>query len=107
MKTAISNSFSKQATCPSSETLLAYGASALARARSEQVAEHLCGCEFCDAELRFLKEHFPAGLAECPETSIPRDLRCLAEALLGGTLKTMDNLIGTTYEKEGLTLTDA
>jgi hypothetical protein len=107
MNSAISNLFFKQATCPSSETLLAYGANALAAAYSVQIAEHLSTCEFCDAESRLLAEHFPTEGEECPDTSIPMDLRCLAEALLHGNAQSMESLTVVSYEKEGLSLTDA
>ncbi|HEV7858943.1 MAG TPA: hypothetical protein VGO91_09965 [Pyrinomonadaceae bacterium] len=107
MNSAIANLFFKQATCPSSETLLAYGAAALATAKSRCIAEHLATCEFCDAELRLLEEHFPTEREECPITTIPLDLRCLAEALLNRNSQSMESLSGVIYEKEGLSLTDA
>jgi hypothetical protein len=107
MNSAISNLFFKQATCPSSETLLAYGANSLAAGHGASIAEHLATCEFCDAELSLLAQHFPGELEECPTTTIPLDLRHLAEALLGRNFHRMESFVGVAYEKEGLTLTDA
>jgi hypothetical protein len=107
MNSAIANLFFKQATCPSSETLLAYAASALAAATSASIAEHLATCEFCDAELTLLEEHFPTEREEYPATTIPLDLRCLAEALLNRNSQSMESLRLVNYEKEGLSLTDA
>jgi hypothetical protein len=107
MNSAIANLFFKQATCPSSETLLAYGASALAAATRRSIAEHLATCEFCDAELSLLEEHFPTEREEYSITTIPMDLRCLAEALLNRNSQSLESLTGVIYEKEGLSLTDA
>jgi hypothetical protein len=107
MNSAIANLFFKQATCPSSETLLAYGASALAATTGASIAEHLATCEFCDAELTLLQQHFPTEREEYPATTIPLDLRCLAEALLNRHSQRIESLSGIIYEKEGLSLTDA
>ena len=107
MNPAIANLFFKQATCPSSEMLLAYGASTLSAAKSRSIAEHLATCEFCDAELSLLEEHFPTEREEYPATTIPVELRCLAEALLNRNSQSMESLTGVIYEKEGLSLTDA
>jgi hypothetical protein len=107
MNSASSNLFFKQVTCPSSETLLAYGASALAAGQRLSIAEHLASCEFCDAELSLLAEHFPTEREECPSTTIPLNLRCLAEAILSRHPLNLESFNGVVYEREGLTLTDA
>jgi hypothetical protein len=107
MNSALSNLFFKQATCPSSETLLAYGAQRLAAQQGAHVEEHLSVCEFCDAELRLLAEYCPAEPEEYRTTSIPRDLLCLAEAILKHSSLSIESLVSAAYEKEGLTLTDA
>lgn len=105
---SISNLFFKQATCPSSEALAAYGARALAAQQKDaHIEEHLAACEFCDAELRLLAEHCPAEPVECCAEAIPHNLRCLAEALLKASSQSIESLVSAAYEKEGLTLTDA
>ena len=99
--------FCKRATCPSSETLLAYRTCGLAVERMISVASHLDECDFCGAELQMLTEHAPAEIEECPLSAIPANLRWLAESLLSTNLLNLEALAEPAYEKERLTLTDA
>jgi len=75
-------SFTKQAACPSSKTLLEYRLIALAPEMSKLVEWHLNQCDFCWAELKLLVFHATAGKDEGRPPSIPVNLRVLAEALL-------------------------
>lgn len=98
--------FCKQATCPSSETLLKYQQVGLAAEQRARVASHLAACDFCGAELQLLTKHSTTD-EKYVLTNIPLNLRRLAEALLGrGQLK-IEGIAETAFEKERLTLTDA
>jgi hypothetical protein len=107
MKTRNTTSFCKQATCPSSATLLTYRELGLEFEIDTQVAQHLATCDFCCAELQLL--------AECPlaeedftnPTSIPLPLRRLAEEIFAGSFLTADMFSERYFEKARLTLTDA
>jgi hypothetical protein len=99
--------FCKRATCPSSETLLAYRTCDLAVERMVWVAAHLDECDFCGAELQFLTEHSPPEVEECAIAVMPQNLRWLAESLLSANLLSLESLAETVCEKERLTLTDA
>lgn len=99
--------FCKRATCPSSETLLAYRICDMAAERMVWVATHLDECDFCGAELQLLTEHVPAEEEECAFSDMPLNLRWLAKSLLSTDLLGLEILAGTVYEKERLTLTDA
>jgi hypothetical protein len=100
-------SFCKQASCPSSATLLSYREFGLETELDDQVAEHLEACEFCCAELQLL--------AECPQAeedfskpaAIPLPLRRLAEEILAGSFLTADMFSESYFEKARLTFTDA
>lgn len=98
--------FHKGATCPSSETLLAYGMHAPAE-RMTWVTRHLDVCDFCAAEFQLLREHAPAEEEKCPLVEMPSSLRCLAQSLLNADWLHIESLSETTFEKERLTLTDA
>ena len=98
--------FCKQATCPSSETLLTYQRVGLAAAERDWVASHLAACDFCGAELQLLTKHSPTG-EKYVLTKIPLNLRRLAEALLGSGQLKLEGFAETVFEKERLTLTDA
>jgi hypothetical protein len=99
--------FCKQSTCPSAETLLSYQALGIASEQAERISAHLDSCEFCDAEFRLLTAH-EALEEDYRETEIPAHLRSLAEALMGKReLSAIVSLSEISYEKEGLTLTDA
>lgn len=98
--------FRKQTSCPSAEMLLCYRAGELSAQQRQRVASHLNTCEFCEAELQLLTE-CPATWEECPRVEMPLNLRCLAEALLHGDLKSVEVYAEAGYEKEPLTLTDA
>lgn len=107
MRTSSITVFSKQATCPSAETLVSYNALNLHAGAAAHVLEHLSSCEFCNAELKLLSRHMPAE-EEYSTAEIPAHLRSLAEALMGSTeLSHIMSLPETSYERERLTLTDA
>jgi hypothetical protein len=73
--------FRKTGACPASATLLSYGSAKLSAEIEALVRKHLAVCEFCDAELRLLAHHQPAGRA--PRTpKMPANLRILAESIL-------------------------
>jgi len=99
--------FCKRATCPSSETLLAYRTCDMAAEQLIWVASHLDKCDFCGAEIQLLTEHVPAAEEECALSDMPLNLRWLAKSLLSADLLCLESLAGTSYEKERLTLTDA
>ena len=98
--------FCKQATCPSSEALLAYREAGEGVEQSEWIESHLSACDFCGAEFQLLAQHAPAERESDALTTMPPDLRRLAESLLTGAM--LEKMFGdAAYEKEGLTLTDA
>jgi hypothetical protein len=98
--------FCKQATCPSSETLLRYQRVGLADAERAWVASHVAACDFCGAELQLLTKYSPT-VETYAQTNIPLNLRRLAEALLGSGQLNLETVGETVFEKERLTLTDA
>jgi hypothetical protein len=107
MITVKTTSFCKQASCPSSATLLSYRELGLETEVDGQVAGHLKTCDFCCAELQLL--------AECPQApeeflkpaAIPLPLRRLAEEILSGSLLTADMFSESCFDKARLTFTDA
>ena len=74
-------SFSKEAACPSSKTLLNYRLETLAPETRQLVKWHLEGCDFCWSELQLLAYHAGTCKEECRTPAIPVNLRVLAEAL--------------------------
>ena len=99
--------FCKRATCPSSETLLAYTTRELATEQSVLIEEHLDACDFCGAEFQLLTHHAPLAEEDCAPVDIPSNLRCLAQSLLIPDWLHIESLAEKAYEKERLTLTDA
>jgi len=107
MKTVKTTSFCKQASCPSSATLLSYHKFGLVSSIETGVVEHLEACDFCCAELQLL--------SECPQDevdfskveAIPPPLRLLAEEIFAGSFLTADTFLESCFEKARLTLTDA
>lgn len=98
--------FCKQATCPSSEALLAYREARESVEQGQWIESHLSACDFCGAEFQLLAEHAPPERESYALTAMPTNLRRLAESLLTGAM--LEKLFGdAAYEKEGLTLTDA
>ena len=72
--------FKKQWHCPSSHDLASFQQGLVVSLRSH-IAEHLTGCDFCNAELKLLAKFSLAdNQEECPP--MPDSLRVLAEALL-------------------------
>lgn len=75
-------SFTKQAACPSSKTLLSLRSTRLSAEVRKLIEWHLTECDFCGAEVRLLAHHTVPNKAECRPPSMPMNLRLLAEALL-------------------------
>lgn len=74
--------FTKQATCPSSKTLLLYRWTKLSPEINELVTAHLADCDFCWAEVQLLAYQAPPLEGECRPPAMPVSLRIFAEALL-------------------------
>jgi hypothetical protein len=96
--------FCKQLTCPSSETLLSYGAAGLTSELKIHVTTHVAGCDFCGAELQLLTRHAPAAAEHYKQAKMPAPLRYLAESLLAGSLLRMESFAEAAYDKERLTV---
>ena len=75
-------SFTKQAACPSSKTLLEFRLIVLASEMSKLVEWHLGKCDFCWAEMKLLAYYIAPSKEEGRPPSIPVNLRVLAEAIL-------------------------
>lgn len=105
MKTYRTTIFCKQLTCPSSQTLLSYGAASLAAEVKIKVTTHLAGCDFCGAELQLLTRHKPLATERYEHTKMPAPLRYLAESLLAGSFIRLESFAEALYDKERLTLT--
>jgi len=75
--------FTKTRACPSSDDI---SSRRLPRGKSDQIARHIAGCEFCAAEQSFLSAYNPTA-EEYEPAEMPVQLRRLAEALLVGRLK--------------------
>ena len=75
--------FTKTRACPSSEVI---SSRRLPSGKSDQIARHIAGCEFCAAEQSFLSAHSLA-IEEYKLAEMPAHLRRLAEALLVGSRK--------------------
>jgi hypothetical protein len=73
-----SHEFVKRLDCPASEVLLAYAGEAVHGLRREGIKLHLAHCDFCDAELRLLKQHPPAAEAACVPAQLPLSLLLFA-----------------------------
>jgi hypothetical protein len=82
MNSSGGGSFTKQAACPSSKTLLSYDSSRVSPEVKMLVAWHLAECDFCWAEVRLLAYHTPPQKGEFRPPAMPVNLRILAEALL-------------------------
>ena len=77
-----SHEFVKRLDCPSSEMLLAYAVESVAGLRREGIKLHLAHCDFCDAALRFLKQHPPAAEETFVPANLPLSLLLFAEQSL-------------------------
>jgi hypothetical protein len=86
MSGARAKAFTKTRACPSSVDIYRRG---LLHGKSDQIARHIAGCEFCAAEQSFLSAY---GLAaeEYELAEMPVHLRRLAEALLVGKRQSSD-----------------
>ena len=77
-----SHEFDKRLDCPSSEVLLAYAVESVVGLRREGIKLHLAHCDFCDAELRLLKQHPPAAEVVFVPAKLPLSLLLFAEQSL-------------------------
>lgn len=93
MSAVRANAFTKTRACPSTEDI---SSRRLPRGKSDQIARHIAGCEFCAAERSFLSAYSPTT-EEHEAADMPANLRRLAEALLMGRLK--DRYKGSKYSK--------
>jgi hypothetical protein len=73
--------FSKNASCPASEKLLAFQRGDAPERERDKITVHLRFCEFCAAEVD-LYSHFPQSEENVEGADIPAPLFELAEALL-------------------------
>ena len=85
MSAGRAKAFTKTRSCPSSEDISS-SSSRLHRGKSDQIARHIAGCEFCAAEQSFLSAYIQTT-EEYKPAEMPAHLRWLAEALLIGKLK--------------------
>jgi hypothetical protein len=99
--------FCKLRTCPTSETLLLYHDSALARDVTGGVKEHLSDCDFCGAELHLLSRFRPAGPAIIRPARMPWPLYRLAKDLFAASARAASLAAASIYDRDRLTLTDA
>ncbi len=76
--------FCKYKSCPSANLLLSYSNRKAAENEAAAVVWHLGECEFCSAELHFLRAHAALEETVKPPEEMPFQLRQLAEVLLGG-----------------------
>ncbi len=96
MSAGRAKAFTKTRSCPSSEDISS-SSRRLHRGKSDQIARHIAGCEFCAAEQSFLSAYIQTT-EEYEPAEMPAHLRRLAEALLIGKLK--DSHRESKYEKE-------
>jgi hypothetical protein len=75
-------SFTKQAACPSSKTMLSYCSAKLSPEIKKLVTWHLSECDFCAAEVQLLAHHAQPRKEQCRPPAMPANLRLLAETLL-------------------------
>lgn len=80
-------SFSKTATCPSSNILLSYRNGKLPQEVRLGVQHHLSNCDFCNAEIPLLAHYSAPQKDEPKPTEIPINLRILAESLLAQSFR--------------------
>ncbi len=98
--------FCKNATCPSSQSLLAFPNGETQNEENEAIRKHLTACEFCAAEVEFYGR-FPQSEDAYIETKIPLPLYQLAEALLSSRQKDFIQLNKLLRENESLTFEKA
>ena len=106
MRSKIAPEFCKCEVCPSAEVLLSFHRAKLSGAKTQNVSEHLSECDFCSAEL-YLLANFPPTEEKCTEAEMPKALRELAGALLGGKQKEFNLLNELLDTKEFLSFKNA
>src|SRR2546422_754759 len=77
-------SFTKQAACPSSKTMLSYCSAKLSPKIKKLVTWHLSECDFCAAEVQLLAHHAPPRKGECRPPA-GRTLSRSIRAAIGGS----------------------
>ena len=105
MGSVSTDTFCKQKTCPSAETLLRYQDAALARELLTGLTAHLATCDFCSAELHLLTRHRPADAQRYTPAQIPAHLRRLAADLLRAPARVTEQAAEALCERDSLTLT--
>lgn len=109
MSSSTTTGFRKNEDCPPSQELLAFEKGELLCANELAVREHLEGCEFCEAEVKFYLR-FPQedGSAEpAASVDIPAPLYELAEALLKKHHTSAKSLNSLLNGKKGLAIDKA
>ena len=81
MSSSFATLFCKRASCPSSQSLLAYNRTLLGLHQTLEIEAHLAACDFCNAELQLLTRHYDS-VDEDQVAEMPAQLRRLAESLL-------------------------
>ena len=82
MSAGRAKAFTKTRACPSSHDI---SSRRLPRGKSDQIARHISGCDFCAAEQSLLSAD-SQDTEEYEPAEMPAHLRLLAEALLMGKL---------------------
>lgn len=98
--------FCKNASCPSSQELLAFQNGDQSPKSSADIYRHLIKCEFCAAEVEFYA-HYPQSDEKIEIGKIPAPLFELAEALLSNKHKDFSLLNKLLSENENMTLEKA
>jgi hypothetical protein len=93
MSAGRAKAFTKTRVCPSSDDI---SSRRLPPGKSDQIARHIAGCDFCAAEQSLLSA-YSQTTGEYESAEMPAHLRRLAEALLMGRLK--DFYQGSKYGK--------
>lgn len=100
--------YAKLRSCPSTETLILFRETGLARETEERVMRHLEACDFCGAELQMLSAHWRRDL---PVVRLPPEmsgnLRRLIDDLMAEPSLDRARFAETLCEIDRLTLTDA
>ena len=93
--------FCKNASCPTSQDLLAFADGEVLPNERGRIETHLGVCEFCAAEVEFYA-HYPQSEETVARVEIPIPLYELAKALLGNKHKDFFTLNKLLCENEGV-----
>lgn len=83
MKSSTALQFSKQLDCPSAVLLVSFNRRELAPETDVAVKLHLDTCDFCACERPLLTFYTKPRAGECRVPELPKNLRVLAESILG------------------------